>query len=649
MVYIYVCKRFKVTMEMVSGRDGDWVNNLLQFYCKHTRLQAILERAEINPMKRMTTNCYDSSSDVFKINLVYKDTSGIEHELKWLIKVTRSDLNETADTLLRHEMQVFSGLMNDLINIVKQKAAGRLEGSRLTHTELINTPEFIFEETSHQADVLRNVLVLDNLEEKMFCPVARGGPLNLSHMKVMVKAIAKFHAVTLTYKKAMFDSFVTHSAQVKAKKKMDDVEIEGENRVLTGRMGLFARFPFLTQRLKTMSHLVKNREKFLDMYQMLLKCVVPEESHLVDTFEYIRLSTDDILRMDEHVEHADYEDNQLDSIALGVLEARSFLFQYVEDENNKENNAKKGNKVQRSQSARHTNRASFQHHNKSPVEKPKVDHHHHQDKPHSKVAKAAKSDIPAQPKCPKMEKQMSLPGGGGVASKFQNKFLQNVKGKSKDDEKVPLTNLKKTSKASQERDPNEPPITAALVNGKYVTYTRVTRDLAVLLFTTADSLVRRFYFIKLIECYVETLGITLGQLGVDTDSFGMNYHSVIKDFQQHVLYGFLVSVLVAMANTSESELKKCCAAENMDVDDDDDKETSTTDQEAATMGKFVPLTDERIEYLLDLMRDVASYVESKDFELGLPITNFGRYHELWSMNYGSDVSEYEDEEYDDDE
>ena len=30
MVYIYVCKKFKVTCEMIGGRDGDWVNNLLQ-------------------------------------------------------------------------------------------------------------------------------------------------------------------------------------------------------------------------------------------------------------------------------------------------------------------------------------------------------------------------------------------------------------------------------------------------------------------------------------------------------------------------------------------------------------------------------------------------------------------------------------------
>lgn len=129
--------------------------------------------------------------------------------------------------------------MGDLINIVKQKAAGRLESARLSHKELLNTPEFIFEESAHQADILRNVLVLDNLEEKLYAPSLP--PLNLAHLKIVVKTMAKFHAVTFTYKKAMFDSFAVHSEQVAARRNMDDVEIEGENKVLTGRMGLFDR------------------------------------------------------------------------------------------------------------------------------------------------------------------------------------------------------------------------------------------------------------------------------------------------------------------------------------------------------------------------------------------------------------------------
>ena len=208
---------------------------------------------------------------------------------------------------------------------------------------------------------------------------------------------------------------------------------------------------------------------------------------------------------------------------------------------------------------------------------------------------------------------------------------------SKDDVNVKVTNLKKTSKPVIERDPNAPPVSAALVNGKYVTYTRITRDVAVLFFTCADSLVRRFYLIKILETYCDTLGCTLVQLGVDPDSYGMNYLSVINDFQQHILYGFIVGILISMANTNPEEIEKLSKttihnhANQHHTDNNNENNTEDT--------KFIPLTDERIRYLTDLMRDVAYYVESKDFELGLPLTNFHRYHELWCMK--SDVDEDE--------
>ena len=82
------------------------------FLFQHARIVAKLERAEINPKKRLPPGndggMAATSTDVFKINLVYKDAKGSEHELRWLIKVTRSDVNGVADNLLRHEKTVYS-------------------------------------------------------------------------------------------------------------------------------------------------------------------------------------------------------------------------------------------------------------------------------------------------------------------------------------------------------------------------------------------------------------------------------------------------------------------------------------------------------------------------------------------------------------
>ena len=60
---------------------------------------------------------------------------------------------------------------------------------------------------------------------------------------------------------------------------------------------------------------------------------------------------------------------------------------------------------------------------------------------------------------------------------------------------VPLT-ARKASKAQRDVDPNEAPRRVALVNAKYVTYGRITRDLAVVFFTSSSSLIRRYYLIK---------------------------------------------------------------------------------------------------------------------------------------------------------
>ena len=69
-------------------------------------------------------------------------------------------------------------------------------------------------------------------------------------------------------------------------------------------------------------------------------------------------------------------------------------------------------------------------------------------------------------------------------------------------------------------------------------------------------------------------------------------------------------------------------------------------QQQKEPSKFQPLTRERISKLREMMRDLGAYVESKDFEQGLPITNFERYHELWAMD--EDDEEEEEEEYEED-
>jgi len=647
MVYVYVCKRFKVTMDMVSGKDSEWILNLVKFYLKHRRKEMQkLERAEVNPKKRVNDASYDSSSDVFKINIVYKDQKGVDQELKWIIKVTRSDVNEVANVLLKHEKQVFSRLVSDLINTVKQKSAGFLEGARVSPKDLILTPEFIYEETSHAADVSRHVLVLDNLEERQFFGIPSGA-LNLSHFKCAVKTIAKIHAVGICHKLMLLQSFAQQEAAALQKKTHEDVEVEGDqtNKVLVGKEGIFSRFPFLSDRLRTMNHLITNRQTFLSMYHQFLRCF-PKEEYLIDIFEYIRMSTDDILVVKKEREETEEEeteeeeeeekkqdcDHPLDSIALGVLESRSFLFFYEEEENKENIKAiPKGTKVQRSHSDRAATRKNYDSQKSIPG--------------NNSLIKNNVKEMPAKAKCPKIEMLSKSDKKVPVkTNKVQNKFFQNVK-KSQDDAIVPPLQLKKKVGPV---NPSAKPLKAALVNAKYVTYNRVTNDLAVLFFTCGDTLTRRFYMIKMVEVFAETLGITLSSLGVDTDQFHLNWQQFIQEFQTHLLYGFIVGVLVAMANTDVADLNELIKSSGHP----DKKEVIGPKLEAGDSdisNRFVKLTPARITFLLEMMKDIGSYVESKDFELGLPLTNFGRYQELWSMSDNVEADGEEDDDEDEEE
>ena len=93
--------------------------------------------------------------------------------------------------------------------------------------ELLLTPEYIYDETTHAAHVTRNVLVVDNLEERKYFAYT-SGPLNLSHFKVAIRTIAKFHAVGMCHKKMLWQSFAQNEKVMQDSKTFEDVELEGE-------------------------------------------------------------------------------------------------------------------------------------------------------------------------------------------------------------------------------------------------------------------------------------------------------------------------------------------------------------------------------------------------------------------------------------
>ena len=99
-----------------------------------------------------------------------------------------------------------------------------------------------------------------------------------------------------------------------------------------------------------------------------------------------------LVGLDEHVEDPEYVDHPLDTISLGILEARSFLFNY---EKPSDKSKESSTKLQRSQSERRVKKEL----GSSPPKRPPV---------------------PTLPKGPKIEKQKSLPKDSKLS---QNRFI----------------------------------------------------------------------------------------------------------------------------------------------------------------------------------------------------------------------------------
>ena len=74
--------------------------------------------------------------------------------------------------------------------------------------------------------MLTRPTVIDNLESKQFFGIPSGA-LNLPHFKCAVKTIAKIHAVGISHKLMLLQSFAQQEALAQSKKTHEDVEVEG--------------------------------------------------------------------------------------------------------------------------------------------------------------------------------------------------------------------------------------------------------------------------------------------------------------------------------------------------------------------------------------------------------------------------------------
>ena len=80
-------------------------------------------------------------------------------------------------------------LFGDLINTVKQRAAGRTEEERKSHKELLDTPEFIFDETQHQAKHELRLMVRARTHARTCTYISFFGCTHLALRKIVIGCV----------------------------------------------------------------------------------------------------------------------------------------------------------------------------------------------------------------------------------------------------------------------------------------------------------------------------------------------------------------------------------------------------------------------------------------------------------------------------
>ena len=138
------------------------------------------------------------------------------------------------------------------------------------------------------------------------------------------------------------------------------------------------------------------------------------------------------------------------------------------------------------------------------------------------------------------------------------------------------------------------PICAAVTTCHRVNFGNILQELAVYFFTLPQVLIRERYMVFLLHSYCHVLTMTLEMLDVDWQKhFGpLNFNKMIVEFYQHIPRGLLSSIILHMERTDPDQLKNFI---------DQGKTTVIDSSLKVETLKYIPLTEERVEFLLSLL------------------------------------------------
>ena len=171
--------------------------------------------------------------------------------------------------------------------------------------------------------------------------------------------------------------------------------------------------------------------------------------------------------------------------------------------------------------------------------------------------------------------------------------------KASEHDSVSSTKCNQIKDNSIQKDIN--PVCAAVNEVHLFHFGNIFKELAYLFYILPDPICRSHYLVPLIELYSDVLRQTFEMLELDWKTVfdGLNVVKVLHHFFQYISEAIIDTIIVQMKHTNAIELTNIC--KNLTKPSRLKDTVVEGNHDTSIPSKFIPLSIERIQYLIDLL------------------------------------------------
>lgn len=167
-----------------------------------------------------------------------------------------------------------------------------------------------------------------------------------------------------------------------------------------------------------------------------------------------------------------------------------------------------------------------------------------------------------------------------------------------------IDDLEKFEDITQKETRDSVPVCAAINEVHLFHFGDIFKDLAFMFYSLPNPVCRAHYMVPLLELYCDVLRQTFEMLDLDWKNVfsGFNRVKIFQNFYNHVPNAIIDAIVVQMKYTNITELENICAAKtNPEMWNDTESGGDLNKQHLPTISKFIPLSKERIHFLISLL------------------------------------------------